>query len=202
LSTDVRTSNLGFEGPAGRVAGAVMARINQDMERAAVDELRLEHGAEALVVGFGPGVGIAALLERFPDVRVRGVDPSATMVEQAGRRNRSAVRDGIVDLVQTGAECLPFADDVFAASVAVNSMQLWDPLEDAVREISRVLRPGGAFVALTHVWAVEKRMSIAAWTAETDGLLERHGFTGVTSRTQDFRSGAGLVQQAALPPVP
>jgi ubiquinone/menaquinone biosynthesis C-methylase UbiE len=202
LSADVRTSNKGFEGPAGRVAAAVMARVNRDMELAAADELALDGGAEVLAVGFGPGVGIASLLERGPEVRVCGVDPSATMVEQAGRRNRAAVRDGRLELVQAGAEDLPWGDDTFDAAVAVNSMQLWHPLEEAVREISRVLRPDGALVALTHTWAVEKTMTVEEWTAVTGGLLERYGFTGVTTRTGTFRSGPGLVQQAALSPVP
>jgi ubiquinone/menaquinone biosynthesis C-methylase UbiE len=198
----VGKSNKGFEGPAGRIAGAVMARVNRDMERAAVDELMLDAGAEVLVVGFGPGVGIASLLECVPRVRVCGVDPSATMVEQAGRRNRAAVSEGRVELVQAGAEDLPWADDAFDAAVAVNSMQLCDPLDRALREVSRVLRPGGVLVALTHIWAVEKAMRVDEWTAATGDLLQRSGFTGVAARTGAFRSGPGLVQRAALPPVP
>ncbi len=196
------TSNKGFEGPAGRISGAVMARMNRDMERSAVDELALGTGAEVLAVGFGPGVGVALLLEHFPRVRVCGVDPSTTMVEQASRRNRAAVRAGRVQLTQARAESLPWPDDTFDAAVAVNSMQLWDPLDDAVQEISRVLRPGGVMVVCTHTWAVEKAMKVDEWTALTDELLERHGFTGVTTRRGTFRSGAGLVLRAALPPVP
>ena len=80
----MRTPNRGFEGTAGRVAGGVMARMNRDMELAAVDELVLGRGAEVLAVGFGPGVGIAALLRRLPQVTVCGVDPSTTMVEPRG----------------------------------------------------------------------------------------------------------------------
>jgi ubiquinone/menaquinone biosynthesis C-methylase UbiE len=198
----VSASNKGFEGRTGWISGAVMARMNRDMERSAVDELALGTGAVALAVGFGPGVGIALLLERFPGVRVCGVDPSTTMVEQASRRNRAAMSAGRVELAQARAECLPWPDDTFDAAVAVNSMQLWDPLDDAVQEISRVLRPGGVMVACTHTWAVEKAMKADEWTALTDELLARYGFTGVTTRTGTFRSGPGLVLRAALPPVP
>ena len=198
----MHTSSKGFEGPAGRISGAVMARMNRDMERSAVDELALGTGAEVLAVGFGPGVGIALLLEHIPRVRVCGVDPSTTMVEQASRRNRAAVNEGRVELAQARAESLPWPDGVFDAAVAVNSMQLWDPLEDAVQEIARVLCPGGVMVALTHAWAVEKAMRVDEWTAVTSDLLERYGFTGVTTRTGTFRSGPGLVLRAALPPVP
>jgi ubiquinone/menaquinone biosynthesis C-methylase UbiE len=192
----VRTPNSGFEGTAGRVAGAVMARMNRDMERAAVDELALGPGAEVLAVGFGPGVGIALLLERLPQVRVCGIDPSATMVEQARRRNRVAVEDGRVALAHAGAESVPWPDGAFDAVVAVNSMQLWDPLEGGLREVGRVLRPRGVLVALTHTWAVEKRMSAGEWTTTIHELLERCDFTGVAGGTRTFRSGPALVQRA------
>ncbi len=125
-----------------------------------------------------------------------GVDPSATMVEQAARRNRAAVKDGRVALAHAGAESMPWPDGAFAGAVAVNCMQLWDPLQAALREVGRVLRPGGVLVALTHTWAVEKRMSAGEWTTTTGGLLEQCGFTNVTSGTRTFRSGPGLVQRA------
>jgi ubiquinone/menaquinone biosynthesis C-methylase UbiE len=197
----VSTSNKGFEGAAGRAAGAVMAQMNRDMERSAVEELALGPQDTVLAVGFGPGVGIALLLERFPGVRVCGVDPSATMVAQASRRNRAAVGARRVELAQAGAESVPWPDDTFDAAVAVNSMQLWEPLEEAVQEISRVLCPGGTLIALTHTWAVEKRMKLEEWTASTDELLGRYGFTGIATGTRAFRSGSGLVQRAARPPV-
>ena len=91
---------------------------------------------------------------------------------------------------------VPWPDAAFDAAVAVNSMQLWDPLHAAVRELARVVRPGGVLVAITHTWAVEKRMSTGEWTTTTGELLEHSGFSGVTVGTRTFRSGPGLVQRA------
>ena len=88
------TATTGFEGVPGRLAGAVMARLNRDMEVAAVDELAPAPGASVLAVGFGPGVGIAELVARLPHGQIAGVDPSATMVAAARQRNRAAVDTG------------------------------------------------------------------------------------------------------------
>lgn len=63
-----------------------MARLNADMERAALDTLDPQPRDRVLVVGFGPGVGLAELLRRVPDATVLGIDPSAVMVRAATRR--------------------------------------------------------------------------------------------------------------------
>jgi ubiquinone/menaquinone biosynthesis C-methylase UbiE len=186
-----------FEGTAGRVAGAVMARLNRDMEHAAIDELDPAPGANVLSIGFGPGVGIAALVRRLPQGRLAGIDPSSTMVDQALRRNRRAVDTGQVTLACAPAESVPWSNAVFTGVLAVNSIQLWDPMEAGVREVARVLAPGGAFVSLTHVWAIEKHAPLAQWVGSATQLLGACGLTDVTHATTSFRSGKGLLLRAS-----
>jgi ubiquinone/menaquinone biosynthesis C-methylase UbiE len=188
-----------FEGTTGRVAGAVMARMNRDMEHAAIDELDPAPSAAVLSIGFGPGVGIAALVQRLSEGPVAGIDPSSTMVDQARRRNRRAVDTGRVSLACAGAESIPWPDEAFDGVLAVNSIQLWDPLEAGVREVARVLRPGGALVTITHVWAVEKRAPLEQWIGSTTDLLTACGLARVTHSTAAFRSGNGLLHRASKP---
>jgi ubiquinone/menaquinone biosynthesis C-methylase UbiE len=194
METGTTTS---FKGTSGRVAGAVMARMNRDMEHAAIDELDPAPSASVLSIGFGPGVGIAALVRRLPHGQVAGVDPSSTMVDQARRRNRHAVDAGRVSLACAAAESIPWPDDAFSGVVAVNSIQLWDPLEAGVGEVARVLVPGGAFVTMTHVWAIEKRSPLEQWTGSATDLLVAWGFAHVTHSTASFRSGNGLLLRAS-----
>jgi ubiquinone/menaquinone biosynthesis C-methylase UbiE len=193
------TRSTSFEGTTGRVAGAVMARLNRDMEHAAIDELDPAPGTSVLSIGFGPGVGVAALVRRVPQGRVAGIDPSTTMVDQARRRNRRAVDTGRVTLVCARAESIPWPDEAFGGVVAVNSIQLWDPLEVGVREVARLLAPGGTLVTLTHVWAVEKRAPLEEWTGSTTELLTSSGLVDVAHSTATFRSGNGLVLRASKP---
>jgi ubiquinone/menaquinone biosynthesis C-methylase UbiE len=44
-----------------------------------------------LEIGFGPGLAIAELARRITRGRVYGIDHSAVMVRQAGKRNAAAV---------------------------------------------------------------------------------------------------------------
>ena len=190
------TTNAGFEGAAGRVAASVMARLNRDMERAAVSELDPAQDDDVLAVGFGPGVGIQELVGRLTGGCVAGIDPSSTMLELARRRNRRPVDAGQVVLVEAAANRIPFPDEAFRGVVAVNSMQLWHPLGGSLREVARVLAPGGTLVAVTHVWAMQKQAPLDQWLTELAPLLRACGLGEWRQRTESFRSGAGVVLSA------
>ena len=195
----METRTTSFEGTTGRIAGAVMARMNRDMEHAAIDELDPPPHAAVLSIGFGPGAGIAALMPRLPEGRVAGIDPSPTMVDQARRRNRQAVDAARVSLARAAAESIPWPDEAFSGVLAVNSIQLWQPLEAGIREVARVLAPGGALVTITHVWAIEKRAPLEEWIGTATDLLGASGFAHVAHSTASFRSGDGLLLRASKP---
>lgn len=191
-----RSHTSSFDGAAGRLAGPLMARMNRDMELAAIDELAPARDATVLAVGFGPGVGVAELAKRLQDGVVGGVDPSAAMAKQARRRNLSAIENGQVTLERGTADAIPWPDGTFTAALAVDSIQLWAPLDASIREVARVLTDGGPLVAITHVWAVEKQSPLEDWVRATSDLLAAAGFGTITRRTSPFRSGPGLLLRA------
>jgi SAM-dependent methyltransferase len=93
-------------------------------------------GYATLDVGCGEGRVGAELVERGH--RVTGVDASPRMVELARERHEAVVADA------TG---LPFDDGAFDLVVAYMSLMNMDDLDGAVREIGRVLEPGGRLCA-------------------------------------------------------
>lgn len=61
----------------------------------------------------------------------------------ATRRHRQAIRGGRVRLSLASVSALPYADASFDVAFAINSVQFWpEPVED-LKEVRRVLRPGG-----------------------------------------------------------
>lgn len=96
-----------------------------------------------LDVGCGGGQLLGWLAQEFPQVHFTGVDLSA---EQIGRaRKRLARHASRTDLRVGSALELPFGDGEFDAVVSVASIKHWpDPLQ-GMREIVRVLKPGGVF---------------------------------------------------------
>jgi ubiquinone/menaquinone biosynthesis C-methylase UbiE len=112
------------------------------MKSARVTELLAIGPSESVLeVGFGPGV----IIQRLSNLarHVAGIDPSQEMVQQARTRNAEAVRSGRVDLRHGSVESLPFDSNTFDKVIAINSMQVWRDTGAGLREIRRVMRPGG-----------------------------------------------------------
>ena len=188
-------SGRGFDGPAGVLAAPVMARMNRDMEQAALDAARPGDGMEVVVLGSGPGMGLALLLGRCRPGRVLAVDPSAAMQAAARRRVRSQVRamSDVVEWLPTTAADLGPAHGHFDLAVAVNSHQLWTPRAESTSAVAHVLRPGSPFVSLTHVWAIEKQMPVARWQGEVDDELAAAGLWVERWSRAPYRSGDGVM---------
>jgi ubiquinone/menaquinone biosynthesis C-methylase UbiE len=187
-----------FDGPAGWLTAQVMAYLNRDMELAAVEGLDPAPSDHVLSVGFGAGVGIRAMSRQLSDGLAVGIDPSRAMMRIAARRNRNAIAAGRVELRDSSVEAMPFPDDSFHGMVAVNSIQLWRPLDGAIDEIARTLRPGGTFLAITHAWAIERTTPLDQWTETVTELLVSHRLKVCDVHSQRFRSGQALSLRATL----
>lgn len=187
----MKLNSLIFDGLGGRVAAKVMARGNRAAEREAIELLAPAPTDAVLTIGFGPGVGVALLAARLLAGYVAGVDPSRAMLAEAARRNRAAIRQGRVDLRLGAAHDLPWESERFDGAIAVNSIQLWEPLQPSVAELARVLRPGGRLVTITHDWALQRRHgTLPGWEAVIEQALTTAGF-------HDIRHGAARADHGA-----
>jgi ubiquinone/menaquinone biosynthesis C-methylase UbiE len=165
------------QGALGWLAGRLMDWINRPMHQAALEVLAVERHSRVLEIGFGTGALVQRLAALATDGLVAGVDLSELMVAQATRRNREAVKAGRVDLRCGGVSALPFADQAFDRVVAINSFQFWpSPLHD-LREVRRVLAPGGRLVlGMRQTLAPHPRSLTPEQFLEVRCLLVKAGF--------------------------
>ena len=151
-------------------------------------------GARILDVGTGTGQLALAALERWPTATVDGVDVSAGMMAaahaEADRRLAPARRAQFRTTVAT-ADRLPFGDGTFDLALSSFVLQLVPNRHRALRDIRRVVRPGGAFASVT--W-IAGRIVFAPDEAFDDALEA----VGEEPRGSDGRSGDFEAMEAAL----
>jgi ubiquinone/menaquinone biosynthesis C-methylase UbiE len=140
---------------------------------------------DLLDVGVGTGNLALAAVERWPEVRVTGVDASGEMVRMVRSlaADRFGDRDGDRFRAQVGfAAEMPFEDASFDGAMSSFVLQLVPSRAKALREIRRVLRPGATFAYVT--WLLDDR----AFAPDRifDELLAEFGFD---EEPDDRRSG-------------
>ena len=116
--------------------------------RALVGAVAPMDGDRVLDVATGTGMVAAELLKRAPGCRVVGLDQSPEML--SGARARFAGRDdgARIELVEGQAEELPFAEESFDALTVTYLLRYVDDPPATLRELARVIRPGGRMASL------------------------------------------------------
>jgi ubiquinone/menaquinone biosynthesis C-methylase UbiE len=111
----------------------------------------LLRGAAGRVVEIGAGTGLN--LTHYPEGLTQLVltEPESAMRGRLARRAQREARD--VDVVDAPAERLPLPDGSVDTVVATLVLCTVDEPEHALREIKRVLRPGGQLLFIEHVRA-------------------------------------------------
>lgn len=183
-------------GARGWLAGHLVARLTGDANRWMVDCLQVGPQDRVLDVGCGPGLAVAAAAALVSDGTVVGVDASPTMVRLARRRNRTAVRQGRVEILRADAARLPYPDGHFSRAGSLNSLQFWPSPDDGLRELHRVLEPGGRVAVVLMARSDDPPGPAApAWVEGTAERMRAAGFTGVDVVSQTF---GGVVHRALL----
>ena len=140
-----------YRKPAGWLGawiGGRMARDHRPENLWTVQALHAQPKDQILEIGFGAGVAIQELAKIAREGCISGIDFSRTMLAAAARRNAAAVRAGKVKLYFGEAGELPFHADTFDKAFSIHSIYFWPDPAGALREIRRVLKPGG-LLALT-----------------------------------------------------
>lgn len=132
------------EGDPGKMMLQGMNERHAGMAEWGFSHLRLKDGLHILDVGCGGGANIAKMLKDFPNSIVDGIDYSETSVALSKETNEALL--GKRCAIQQGdVAALPYEDNFLDAVTAFETIYFWPSLQDAFREIKRVLKAGGLF---------------------------------------------------------
>jgi ubiquinone/menaquinone biosynthesis C-methylase UbiE len=128
---------------ARKVAGIVTGRSETELYRRSIGLLDIQLEDCVLEVGCGAGIGIEQAAEIAALGKVCGIEPSERLLDLARAHNADAIEGGYVELQQGLASRLPWPDATFNKVLSVDSPRDWPLPVDNLREIQRVMRPGG-----------------------------------------------------------
>lgn len=141
--------------------------------RLAADAVEVAPDAVVVDVGCGTGAALRRIAPRVTEGTLIGIDPIPRMVEIARTRAAEHPNRHRIKFREAPAERLPLEDDFADVVFAFDSIDHWQDQAAGLREIRRVLRPGGRLV-------VVKDGGLPGGTkAKQDALttLARSGFT-------------------------
>jgi ubiquinone/menaquinone biosynthesis C-methylase UbiE len=177
-------------GVFGPLAGWIMAWENRERNAWAVDVLDVQPGDAVLEIGFGPGLAVKRLAEAVGDGIVAGVDRSAIMVAAARSRVAEAVQAGRVDLRRGDVAALPFESETFDRALAINSLHHWADTAAGLRELHRVLRPGGVLGVVEQPHAALHAALSDAQTRAIADQMRAAGFNPWLTRGTSIRGSS------------
>lgn len=173
-------------GPFGRLFARGMAWGHKDFYENTAKVLNLKDEDKYLEIGFGSGLFIKKYASHV--ARIAGLDYSEEMVNLASDINKNLIKSGKAELKFGDASSLPWKNDEFSVVVGIETFFFWNEPIRSLKEIYRVLAPGGRLVIemafnkedeLDHSKHV-KEMNLKLYTAdEMTKMLNEAGFCDV-----------------------
>jgi ubiquinone/menaquinone biosynthesis C-methylase UbiE len=175
-----RASALGLFEHAGRYDDVASRLARPLYERVAADVAAagLAPAARVLDAGTGPGRVPILIAHALPGLRIDGLDLSTAMVGRARENARAAGLAGRVTFTAGDVADLPYPDATFDLIVSSISQHHWPDAHAGMRELRRVLRPGG------RVWVYDFRFALPQAEAAA-----RAAFPGRPVRREALRGG-------------
>lgn len=120
---------------------------HQRIKKHALKRLNIKRGSRILDLCTGSGDIALHLAYQYPDCAITGLDASSKMLDVARQRahDRGLAR---IEWVQGDVLNLPFADGSFDFVIISFGLRNLDDLRQGLREMKRVLKPGGLFLNL------------------------------------------------------
>jgi ubiquinone/menaquinone biosynthesis C-methylase UbiE len=117
-----------------------------------LEHISIENHHTILDVGCGGGRTVGKLAAIATQGKVYGVDYSDQSVAATKRTNARWIDLGRVEIRQGSVSQLPFPDGMFDLVTAVETHFWWPNLPGDMREVFRVMKPGGTLVLIAEIY--------------------------------------------------
>lgn len=138
-------------GRRGRFVAALMNRGHKPLTLWGLTHVEIEPDYVILDVGCGGGKTVNRLAQKAPLGKVFGIDYSPDMVEYSKKVNKKLIAEDRVEIVEGSVDKTGFPDAFFDLVTAIETYYFWHSFSDALKEIWRVLKPGGKLLMVNEM---------------------------------------------------
>ena len=115
-------------------------------------QVTIEKNFSVLDIGCGGGRTIQKLANVATEGLVYGVDYASGSIAVSRSKNASLIKTGRVEIHEGSVSQLPFPDSMFDLALAVETQYYWPDLVNDMKEVRRVLKPGGRLVVIAETY--------------------------------------------------
>ena len=145
--------------PTGRL-GRIMARAmnygHSKVTRCGLSHVSINENDTILDVGCGGGKTVNTLAKTATEGKVYGIGYSEVSVAVSSKINKKFIEAGRVEILLGSVESLPFPDDFFDLVTVVEAYYFFPDLINNLKEIRRVLKPGGSVILINEAYRHDK----------------------------------------------
>ncbi|PLX25719.1 MAG: SAM-dependent methyltransferase [Ignavibacteria bacterium] len=173
-------------GRFGRFIGRAMNSGHARLHRWGLSHVSIASDVVILDIGCGGGKAVQNMGGIAAGGKVFGIDHSDDMVQLSRKTNAVLIEAGRVEITRASVSSLPFPDDSFDLVTAFETFYFWPDMIVDLKEVHRVLKPGGTLLIVNAAYGHEK-------FAKRNARITRFG--GFTLHTpeelHDVLTGAG-----------
>jgi ubiquinone/menaquinone biosynthesis C-methylase UbiE len=140
------------DGWFGRVFAQAMNKGHKRMTDWGLHHVTIERRFTVLDIGCGGGATVQKLAAIATDGVVYGIDYAEGSLAVSRELNSQFIEAGRVVIQKASVSQLPFPDDTFDLATAIETQYYWPDLMGDMREIRRVLKPGGKLVVIAEMY--------------------------------------------------
>jgi len=141
--------------PTGWLGRFVLRNMNSRHSKVTdwgLSHISIEKHDTILDLGCGGGRTVSKLAAIVTQGKIYGVDYSKESVAVASRTNRQWIDMARVEIREGSVSQLPFPEGVFDVVTAIETHFWWPDLPADMRQIFRVMKPGGTLIIIAEVY--------------------------------------------------
>jgi ubiquinone/menaquinone biosynthesis C-methylase UbiE len=164
----------------GKKVGLQMNAGNAFLYDFTLNAMQLKDEESILEIGFGNGKLFNQIFSKANNLKISGIDYSAEMIREANVLNKDSIQSGHLTLINGNSDAMPFSGNQFDKIFCINVIYFWNDPASHLKEICRILKPGGKFYTVIRS---KKQMQMMPFTKYGFKLYDEKEFMDILTNS-------------------